>query len=50
MFECECCERRNVVAKSRGLGYICDDCMGHATEERDVVPSYASCPFRVTTS
>ena len=26
LYECECCERRNVPRKLKGIGYVCDDC------------------------
>jgi hypothetical protein len=33
--ECECCELTNVAAKSPGIGYYCQRCMGHWGEWQD---------------
>ena len=51
MYECDCCERRNVPEKLKGIGYVCDDCLasyvwtgyesGPAPEKH-----YPVCPFR----
>ena len=31
-FQCENCDRYNVVLKSKGLGYICDECLSGQDE------------------
>jgi hypothetical protein len=51
MYACDCCERLNVPAKLKGIGYVCDDCLaaycwtgyesGPAPE-----PHYPVCPFK----
>lgn len=56
LYECDCCERRNVPAKSKGIGYLCDDCLGSWTwdygrhpAEQDPPDHHAgrACPFKV---
>lgn len=56
MYECDCCERRNVPAKSAGIGYLCEDCLpswtwdyGRLPEPSSVRPDHRAgraCPFR----
>jgi hypothetical protein len=62
MYECDCCGRRNVPEKLKGIGYYCDDCLDdvlwpldqeaalRAGREPDPAPPshYPVCPFKVS--
>ena len=55
MYECECCDRRNVPAKLKGIGYVCEDCLasytwdyGRYPPEQDPPRHWPVCPFRET--
>jgi hypothetical protein len=53
-FECDCCHRGNVDRKTKGIGYLCDDCIGPYTwdpgryppQEDDPGSHWPACPFR----
>jgi hypothetical protein len=51
MYECECCDRRNVPQKLKGIGYVCDDCFAAyiwTGYEKGPAPElhYPVCPFK----
>ena len=53
MYECECCERRIVPEKLKGIGYLCDDCYASycwTGYEKGPAPvsHYPVCPFKET--
>jgi hypothetical protein len=35
-FQCECCKMHRCEAKSPGVGYICEPCLGHFHDEHYV--------------
>lgn len=52
-YECDCCGRRNVPAKLKGIGYVCDDCLaswtwdyGRYPPEEDPPKHWPVCPFK----
>jgi hypothetical protein len=52
IYECDCCGRRNVPAKLKGIGYVCDDCLtswtwdyGRYRSEEDPLNHWPVCPF-----
>jgi hypothetical protein len=54
LYECDCCERRNVPGKLKGIGYLCEDCIASWTWPGGYVPGAGepenhvpACPFRV---
>lgn len=53
-YECECCERRNVPVKLKGIGYVCEDCLvsytwdyGRYPPGEDPPKHYPACPFKM---
>jgi hypothetical protein len=53
-YECDCCGRANVPEKLKGIGYVCDDCLGSYTwdygrypADQDPPEHYPICPFRL---
>ena len=53
MYECDCCERRNVPQKLKGIGYVCEDCLASYTWDygryppaEDPPKHWPVCPFK----
>ena len=48
-YPCDCCERRLVVEKLKGIGYYCDDCLpfwiGDEYFEPELVSHLPVCPL-----